>query len=329
MRRSASPWPVAGAVVVCWMPLAGLAFSLISPVNEAALVAGQAVNVAVDPGGEVGLSEVRYYWYRVNEEPLVEQMAHPGLTATGSMKPPYGGQLIVPLDSTGRMRLLAVGEVTRGRLAGEEEFDEVIVSVGSPAPLQGIEFEVQKPWRLDTLGKVLEIPVIGQFADGVIRRIRGKSSGNTYSSSDPAVVTVTADGFVRVAGNGRAVISVMNDGKQGTLEVLVRAGQDDPNQPPMAHAGPDLTVKGGSRVVLNGLGSSDPDGDPIRYEWTQVLGNKVSLLDPNTPKPTFMAPRVSSRRLFRFMLRVTDMRGPDTVRGADSFPVYTNVWVVP
>jgi hypothetical protein len=188
---------------------------------------------------------------------------------------------------------------------------------------------VQKPWRLDTLGRLVEIPVIGQFADGVTRRIRGRSSGSTYSSSDPAVVAVTPEGFVRVTGNGRAAISVMNEGKQGTLEVLVRADHDDANRPPMAHAGTALTVKGGSRVVLNGLGSSDPDGDPIRYEWTQVLGNKVSLLDPNTPKPTFMAPRVSSRRLFRFMLRVTDMRGPDALRGADSFPAYTDVWVMP
>jgi hypothetical protein len=81
--------------------------------------------------------------------------------------------------------------------------------------------------------------------------------------------------------------------------------------------------------VLSALGSSDPDGDPLRYEWTQVRGNKVSLLDPNTPRATFVAPKVSAKRLLRFKLRVTDMRGPDTVKGADSLPAFINVWVEP
>ena len=49
----------------------------------------------------------------------------------------------------------------------------------------------------------------------------------------------------------------------------------------------------------------------------------------DTPKATFVAPKVSARRLLRFKLRVTDMRGPDTVKGADSFPAFVNVWVEP
>ena len=47
------------------------------------------------------------------------------------------------------------------------------------------------------------------------------------------------------------------------------------------------------------------------------------------PKATFMAPAVSSPRLLRFKFQVTDMKGPDTVKGADSLPVYVDVWVEP
>jgi K319-like protein len=82
-------------------------------------------------------------------------------------------------------------------------------------------------------------------------------------------------------------------------------------------------------VALNALGSHDPDGDPLRYEWIQVRGNPVSLLDPNTPRATFVAPKVSEKRLLRFRLRVTDMRGPDTVKGADSLPAFVDVWIEP
>jgi len=316
-------------ICVFWNYSSSLAFVVVSPRNNATVVAGQGVVVAVDPGPDAGVAKVRYYWYRLDEEPMATQLATPALVATGAANPPYGGQLKVPADAIGRVRLLAVADVAEGRLAGHQEFDEVIVTVAVQADLQRIEFEVQKPWRLDTLGKILEIPVVGQYADGVTRRIGGKFAGSIYQSSDDSVVSVTAEGLARVVGNGQATITVMNAGKQGSLEVRVRASGDDANQPPMARTSPVLTVRGGTKVVLNGLESTDPDGDPIRYEWMQVLGNKVSLLDPNSPQATFVAPRVSSRRLLRFALRVTDMKGPDTVKGADSYPAYVDVWVVP
>ena len=42
-----------------------------------------------------------------------------------------------------------------------------------------------------------------------------------------------------------------------------------------------------------------------------------------------MAPKVSAKRLLRFKLRGTDMRGPETVKGADTFPSFVNAWVEP
>ncbi len=304
------------------------AFTITSPAAGAVLRSGQELTVAIDLGTEVGMRLVQYYWYRQGEEPAPLQQAMPALVASAAGSPPYGGTLKVPMEAIGAMRLLAVGEVSSGRLAGRVEFDEVIVQVDPGVPLVGIEFEVEKPWRLDTIGKVLELPVVGSFADGVTRRLGGASAGSTYHSSDERVVQVYPDGLVRVVGNGRAHLTVSNRGKQGRLDVVVK-GEADPNQSPIADAGEDLIVKGGTKVVLNGLRSRDPDGDPLKYEWTQVLGHKVSLLDQDSPKATFVAPKVSSRRLLRFRLRVTDMRGPDTVRGADSLPAYVNVWVEP
>lgn len=312
----------------CELPSA-LAFQLTAPADGATLVAGQQVDVVVELGPDIGVSRVRYYWYRIGAEPLVEQLATPSLVATSTSVFSYGGKLQVPVEAIGRMRLLAVGDVARGRLAGHEEFDEVIVNVTSPAELTGIEFEVEKPWRLDTLGKVLEVPVVGQYADGITRRISGASSGSTYHSSSPGVIAVSADGLAQVRGNGRASLAVTNGDIQGILDVLVRSTGEPSNRSPRADAGPDLTVRAGSTVLLNGLDSVDPDGDLLRYEWVQVQGNKVSLLDPNTPRASFVAPKVSAKRLLRFSLRVTDMKGPDTVKGGDSFPAYVSVWVVP
>jgi hypothetical protein len=271
---------------------------------------------------------VHYYWYHQGEEPLALQQARPDLVATSASTPPYGGTLTVPVEAIGMMRLLAVGEVARGRLAGREEFDEIIVQVEPPAQLTGIEFEAEKPWRLGTLGKILEVPVVGQFADGATRRIGGALTGSTYRSSNEQVIKVYPDGLLQVVGNGKAALTVTNREKQGVLEIVVKSDVE-PNRSPIAHAGPDLTVKGGTTVLLNGLRSTDPDGDLLKYEWAQIRGNKVSLLDLDTPRATFVAPKVSAKRLLRFKLRVTDMRGPDTVKGADSFPSFVNVWVEP
>jgi hypothetical protein len=319
-----------GALLTLIIPLASTveAFTIISPAAGAVLKSGQGVTARVNMGTDVGMQRVHYYWYRLGEEPLPRHLAQPALTATSSSDPSYGGTLQVPLDAMGQYRLLAVGEVAVGRLAGREEFDEAVLQIEPPAELTGIEFEVEKPWHLDTLGKIHEVAVIGLFADGVSRRLGGVSSGSSYRTSHEQVIRVLPDGLIQVMGNGQATLTVTNQGKEGSVRVVVKS-DSEPNQSPTARTIPDMTVKSGSTVVLDALGSSDPDGDPLRYEWMQVRGNKVSLLDPNTPHATFVAPKVSVKRLLRFKLRVTDMRGPDTVKGADSLPAFVNVWVEP
>lgn len=304
------------------------AFRVTAPAEGAILKSRQELTVTVELGTELGMRRVQYYWYRDDEEPLVEQQSRPALVATAASSPPYGGTLIVPADAYGTMRLLAVGEVARGRLAGREEFDEVLVQVEPAAALTGIEFEVEKPWRLETLGKIAEIPVIGQFADGVARRIGGASAGSVYRSTNEQVIKVYPNGLCQVLSNGKAQIIVTNKDRQGALDVVV-VSTGEANRAPTADAGPDLTVKAGSRVVLSALRSHDPDGDPLSYQWSQIRGHKVSLLDADTARATFLTPKVSAKRLLRFKLRVTDMRGPDTIKGADSFPAFVNVWVEP
>lgn len=315
-------------LVACAIGTEVCAFMMTSPTEGTVLRSGQQISTSVDLGKENAFGQIRYYWYRPGEEPLASHQTSPALTVTADTVPPYSGTLVVPHEALGPMRLLAVAEIISGRLAGREEFDEVIIQVEPPAALSRIEFETEKPLRLDVLGKTLDLPAVGQFADGVTRPLQGSAAGTTYRSSNERVVTVSMEGRLQVVGNGTASITVSNRGQEGTLDVIVKT-DGEINRFPIAHAGPDLTVKGGSKVVLNGLRSVDPDGDPLRYEWKQVRGNKVPLLDFDSPKATFVAPHVSARRLLQFMLRVTDMKGPDSVKGADSLPSFVNVWVEP
>ncbi|MFQ5992292.1 MAG: hypothetical protein ACE5NA_07620 [Nitrospiraceae bacterium] len=329
MLVSVRSWcPPVLAFVVSLCPPLGLAFEITSPVAGTVLQSGQDLPVSVDLHDEVGIVKVQYFWYKQEEEPAPLQLATPALVSTDSESPPYGGTLQVPIEAFGVMRLLAVAEVARGRLAGRIEFDEIEVQVKAGADLVRIDFDVAKPWRLQTIGKLLEVPVVGEFSDGVTRRLDGEKSFSTYQTSDENVVRIRLQRLMQVAGNGRALLTVTNQGIQGTLEILVKANAE-PNHPPTANAGPDQTVRGRTKVVLDGLQSLDPDGDLLMYQWAQIRGHKVSLLDAGTAQASFLAPVVSARRLFRFRLRVTDMEGADTVKGADSLPSYVNIWVEP
>ncbi len=82
-----------------------------------------------------------------------------------------------------------------------------------------------------------------------------------------------------------------------------------PNGAPHADAGPDLTAEPGRRVVLDGTGSSDPEGRPLAYAWSQREGPDVALTRGATARPRFPAPRAAAETLLRFRLKVTDPQG--------------------
>ena len=320
--------------VLLWLVVAALrppypwAFTLTAPPSGAQLRSGESVHVSVEAGQDANLRTVRYYWYRLEEEPLATHQALPAALTVADDGAPFSGSVPIPKEAIGTMRLLAVGEVTRGRLGTYEEFDEVLVKVEPAVPLMEIEFATERPWRLKSIGKLIELPVVGQFQDGVVRPLTGLDAGSRFRSSEEGVLSIDAAGIVQVIGNGKAQVTVENRGKIGSLDVVVDA-DPTPNRAPTERVEMELHVKSGTLVVLDGMRSRDPDGDPLRYEWKQIRGHRVPLTNVNEVKATFMAPKVSEPKRYEFVLTVTDMAGPDTVKGADSRPAAITVWVTP
>ena len=340
------------------------AFKIVTPAEGSTLKSGQAVTTKVDLGADSGIVKVRYYWYGELAETLVQQddsdasimpqqdklsddrfsqkdsissapvVAIAALSSSSDQTPPFGGTLNVPKDAVGPMRLLAVAEISRGRLGTRTVFDEVIVQVEPDAALQTIDFETDKPLQLgrtgqssafghvDSMGKVFELPVVGEFADGVVRPLASPASGTTYQSSNPAAIKVLSNGMLQIVGNGKTILTVTNRSKQASLDINVTVN-DEPNEPPVADAGRNKTVKAGTKVKLSGLNSRDAEGEALYYSWSQVRGSKVPLLDVNGPEASFQAPHVSEPRTYRFKLRVTDKKG------ADSLPAFVDVVVEP
>lgn len=94
------------------------------------------------------------------------------------------------------------------------------------------------------------------------------------------------------------------------------------NIAPVADAGLGQVVAPGSLVSLDATASTDPDGSISSYSWTCISSDVVTLTNPTTAMPTFIAPSSPPGPL-TFQLVVTDNQG------RQSAPVVTGVIVEP
>jgi hypothetical protein len=114
------------------------------------------------------------------------------------------------------------------------------------------------------------------------------------------------------------------------------------NSRPIADAGANLEVFAGSRVDLDGIGSSDPDGDPLSFAWSLISippESATVLQDATSPTPyfvadvagTFVAQLVVSDGNFdstpsttQVSVRVIDNEGPHVVIDTPLFQSFAN-----
>ena len=96
-----------------------------------------------------------------------------------------------------------------------------------------------------------------------------------------------------------------SDSAPSTVAITVEAG---PNDAPTADAGDAETVAEGAQVVLDGSGSSDPEGEALSYQWRQVGGSPtVALTGATQSVASFSAPtQLSSDETLSFELVVSD-----------------------
>ena len=249
---------------------------------------------------------------------LEEKVQRP--LSTASDMAPFEAEMLLPQEAVGSYRLLAVAQV-KERRGFYILFDETFFQVSPEAPLLALRAE--SPVRfINTIGEVQILSVRGVYGDRIVRDLTSGSAGTVYRSSNEAVVRVNGDGRAQAVGMGTAEITAQNQGKEDKIRAVVEV-RDTENRPPVADAGPDQTVRQGTRVRLDAIGSADPEGENPFYYWSQVRGIPVDLLDPLSLRPYFTAPVVLRPHVLRFRLIVRDKEE------AESFPAYVNVTVVP
>jgi MYXO-CTERM domain-containing protein len=113
----------------------------------------------------------------------------------------------------------------------------------------------------------------------------------------PEVTATTLAGFQLVVTDSHGLASA-----PATVTATFRSV----NRPPLA-----VVVGGGSAPerftgTLDATGSSDPDGDPIGFAWTQLSGPAVTLTGAGTATPSFATPEVAADTALVFRVTVSD-----------------------
>ena len=158
-----------------------------------------------------------------------------------------------------------------------------------------------------------------------LRDIHFTDLNNGWAVGESGLIRATTDGGATWTSQSSGVTTTLwsvffvnpgfiagGDAAGGANGVVLKLGSA--NRPPEARAGDDQTVEESDLVTLSGAASSDPDGDPITYAWSQVSGPPVTLSSAVTVVATFTP---SSPGVYVFRLDVSDGHGgtsSDTVQ---------------
>ena len=171
---------------------------------------------------------------------------------------------------------------------------------------------LQQGWGLVNAAAAVDAPAGNQAPVAVAGEDQSVRAGSTVQldgsgSSDPDGDSITYKWTLTRPGASAAALSDDSTAEptfvadmEGTYEVELEVNDGDlsdfdtviitaqPNQAPVADAGPDQTVSdadgsGAEGVVLDGSGSDDPDGTIDSYEWTEdgtPIGTGVTISLP-------------------------------------------------
>lgn len=194
------------------------------------------------------------------------------------------------------------------------------VGDGSPVPLSGWAGEgetvvVDASGSYDPEGMPLSFAIEGLGDKPLVFTTHDPcpTLGACFATVTPTVVAPTTFDFALTvaAGNTRTVCGPADSGgvcldwHGRPIGRPMLSVDDSINEPPIPVV-EDLSAAPGATVALDASGSHDPNGDPLAYAWSILVGDVV-LEDADTATPSFVAP--SAPAVVMLALRLSDDRG--------------------
>jgi hypothetical protein len=176
------------------------------------------------------------------------------------------------------------------------------------------------------------VRIVNFTASPTVVRDPGDPSTLTWSTENAIRVVITGIGDVEP--NGSMVVNpvapthytLIAYGRRGEVSAVLAIEIENPNHSPtaIAEAPVAILVPAGTTVglgTLDGSKSSDPDGDPITYEWRVIGSRTATIRNPTAARPTVEFS--GGFGPYEFELVVTDDKG---AQGRDTVTVH---WVDP
>jgi len=180
-------------------------------------------------------------------------------------------------------------------LNGSVDVPEIQLDAVDPIP-SSLLFSPQNP-ILNRQGSILQVTVTAAFPDGSTSDVSAQSAGTNYTSSNSTIATVSPNGLVTAISSGTVLITALNEGALGLLQVQVALSGDsdgdgipddqevalglNPNDPVDAIEDSDQDGLTNAQEIAIGteIFVADTDGDGI-LDGIEVAGSNGFVTNP-------------------------------------------------
>lgn len=168
-----------------------------------------------------------------------------------------------------------------------------------------------------------------------VNNVTVANAGVEYTAFAPVVVEVGDVLSASVVAQADAGTAAITDGKLTFTPAAARSGEftfsyrieDDAGRftlpgdvtvtvvnsaPAAAASASESSVAAGRSVNLSAAGSSDPDGDPLSYNWRQTGGPTAEMSNITSATASFIAPKSGTATTLTFQVTVSDGELSDT-----------------
>lgn len=233
--------------------------------------------------------------------------------------PPIRDSHTVTYDASTR-RMTIFGGTMQNLAVGDDLNDAWVLALSPTTPVNQPPVANAGPDQAIRAGDMVNLDGSASFDDNTASgalsyawRFFSKpgSSTATLASADTATPSFVAD----VAGTYAVELVVTDAGGLASAPDQVEVGSD--NLAPTAAAGDDQLVIIGTQVVLDGSGSSDPEFDPLTFDWMITSAPPGSSATVSNPGMETAGLLPDMEGVYEVALTVSDFIGagtPDSVK---------------